>query len=86
MPVRIFDVKPKPLHPAVPGGFTLDDFTVDELAGTVTCPAGHTRPMSHKRTVTFGRLCAHCPRRQRCTTAAGTRSGPGRRRTPLLRR
>ena len=67
-------IKPKPLHPAVPGGFTLDDFTVDEPAGTVTCPAGHTRPMSHKRTVTFGRLCAHCPLRQRCTTAAGGRS------------
>ena len=34
-------IKPKPLRPAVPGGFTLDDFTVDEDAGTVTCPAGH---------------------------------------------
>ncbi len=47
-------IKPKPLRPAVPGGFTLDDFTVDEPAGAVTCPAGHTRPMSPKRTVTFG--------------------------------
>jgi len=56
-------IKPNPLRPAVPGGFTLDDFTVDEPAGAVTCPAGHTRPMSHKRTVTFGRLCAHCPLR-----------------------
>ena len=51
-------IKPKPLRPAVPGGFTLDDFTIDEPAGAVTCPAGHTRPMSPKRTVTFGRLCA----------------------------
>ena len=33
-------IKPGPLRPAVPGGFTLDDFTVDEGAGTVTCPAG----------------------------------------------
>ena len=32
-------IKPWPLRPAVPGGFTLDDFTVDEAAGTVTCPA-----------------------------------------------
>ncbi len=67
-------IKPKPLRPAVPGGFTLDDFTVDELAGKVTCPAGHTRPMSPKRTVTFGALCVGCPLRQRCTSAADGRS------------
>jgi Transposase DDE domain/Transposase domain (DUF772) len=67
-------IKPKPLRPAVPGGVTLDDFTVDEPGGTVTCPAGHTRPMSPKRTVTFGALCAGCPLRQRCTTAADGRS------------
>ena len=36
-------IKPKPLQPAVDGGFTIDDFTVDEQAGTVTCPAGLTR-------------------------------------------
>ena len=67
-------IKPKPLRPAVPGGFTLDDFTIDEPAGTVTCPAGHTRPMSPKRTVTFGALCAGCSLRQRCTSAADGRS------------
>jgi hypothetical protein len=67
-------IKPKPLRPAVPGGFTLDDFTIDEPAGAVTCPAGHTRPMSPKRTVTFGALCAGCPLRQRCSTAADGRS------------
>jgi hypothetical protein len=67
-------IKPKPLLPAVPGGFALDDFTVDEPAGTVTCPAGHTRAMSPKRTVTFGALCAHCPLRSRCTTAKDGRS------------
>ena len=34
-------IKPKPLTPAgVPGEFTLDDFTIDEQASTVTCPAG----------------------------------------------
>ena len=37
-------IKPWPLRPAVDGGFTLDDFTVDETAGTVTCPNGLTRP------------------------------------------
>ena len=35
-------IKPIPLRPAVPGGFTRDDFAVDLAAGTVTCPAGHT--------------------------------------------
>ena len=67
-------IKPKPLRPAVPGGFTLDDFSIDEPAGAVTCPAGHTRLMSPKRTVTFGRLCVGCPLRQRCSTAADGRS------------
>ena len=32
-------IKPGPLRPAVPGGFTIDDFTADHAAGTVTCPA-----------------------------------------------
>src|SRR2546421_2093063 len=67
-------IKPKPVQPAVPGGFTIDDFTVDEHAGTVTCPAGITRPMSKTRTVTFGAACAGCPLRQRCTTAKDGRS------------
>src|SRR5436190_325158 len=67
-------IKPKPLPSAVPDGFTLDDFTPDENDGTVTCPNGNTRPMSPARTVTFGRLCADCPLRQRCTTAKTGRS------------
>src|SRR6266536_5581801 len=36
-------IKPKPLQAPVEGGFTVDDFTVDEQARTVTCPAGNTR-------------------------------------------
>jgi transposase len=63
-------LKPKPLHAPVPGGFTVDDFIVDEAAGTVICPAGHSRPVSAKRHVTFGALCRGCPLRQRCTTSA----------------
>jgi hypothetical protein len=39
-------IKPKPLRPAVAGGFTLDNFGIDEENGTVTCPGGHTRSMS----------------------------------------
>jgi hypothetical protein len=67
-------IKPGPLRPAVPGGFTLDDFTISEAQGTVTCPAGITRPMSPKRTVTFGAACGGCLLRNRCTTAKDGRS------------
>lgn len=63
-------IKPMPLSRAVPGGFSIDDFTVDEAAGTVTCPAGTTRPVSAKGSVTFGSVCASCPLKTRCTTAA----------------
>jgi len=67
-------IKPGPVRPAVPGGFTVDDFAVNEDDGTVSCPAGQVRPMSPARTVTFGAVCAACPLRARCTTAAGGRS------------
>jgi len=63
-------IKPWPLRPAVPGGFTLEDFTVEETAGTVTCPNGLTRTISPKRKVTFGAGCRGCPLRDRCTTSA----------------
>ncbi len=62
-------IKPGPLRPAVAGGFTADDFTVDENSGTVTCPAGLTRLISARRYVTFGAACRTCPLRGRCTTA-----------------
>jgi hypothetical protein len=61
-------IKPKPLKPAVEGGFTLDDFTADEQAGTVTCPNGITRRITARRNVTFGAACRTCPLRARCTT------------------
>src|SRR6266540_1388154 len=65
-------IKPKPLNPAVPGGFTLDDFIINN--DSVTCPAGNTRPITPARTVTFGQLCQHCPLRAQCTTAKTGRS------------
>jgi hypothetical protein len=61
-------LKPKPLQPAVQGGFTVDDFTVDHQAGTVTCPNAITRPISATGVATFGALCRACPLRQQCTT------------------
>jgi hypothetical protein len=67
-------VKPWPLQPSIPGGFTIDDFTIDEHAGTVTCPAGVTRRLSRTRVATFGVACRGCPLRQRCTTATDGRT------------
>jgi IS5 family transposase len=61
-------IKPKPLQTPVEGGFTVDDFTVDEQAGTVTCPAGHTVTLSRTRIAAFGAACRDCPLRTRCTT------------------
>jgi hypothetical protein len=61
-------IKPWPLRPAVPGGFTIEDFVVDETAGTATCPAGITRPISRTRVVTFGAACRGCVLHPRCTT------------------
>ena len=61
-------IKPRPLQAPVEGGFTIDDFTVDERAGTVTCPAGHTVALSRTRIATSGVSCRDCPLRGRCTT------------------
>ena len=61
-------LKPKPLQAAVRGGFTVDDFTVDRQAGTVTCPAAITRPISATGVATFGARCHTCPLPQQCTT------------------
>jgi hypothetical protein len=63
-------IKPWPLRPAVDGGFTLDDFTVDENAGTVTCPNRLTARITRTRTVSFGARCRDCPLRAHCTTSA----------------
>ena len=62
-------IKPVPLRPAVAGGFTLDDFTIDEAAGTVTCPAGVTRTLTPARHAVFGAACRGCPLRAQCTKA-----------------
>jgi transposase len=78
-------IKPKPLQPPVEGGFTVDDFTVDEDEGTVRCPAGHTRPISRTRVASFGALCRDCPLRDRCTTSKTGRKIVLHQRDALLR-
>jgi hypothetical protein len=62
-------IKPIPLQSAVPGGFTVHDFRIDQQAGTVRCPAGATAPITSSGQASFARYCQHCPLRQRCTTA-----------------
>jgi hypothetical protein len=51
-------IKPPPLQPAVPGGFTSGDFTVDGQAET-----------DGTRLAQFRALCRGCPLRHRCTTS-----------------
>jgi hypothetical protein len=67
-------IKPKPLQSAVDGGFTIDDFTVDEIAGTVTCPHQVTRVITRSRYAVFGAACRTCPLRQRCTNSKDGRT------------
>jgi len=62
-------IKPIPLRPVVPEGFTRDDFVIDHRARTATCPGGHTVAISPGGAATFGVRCTGCPFRQRCTTA-----------------
>ncbi len=67
-------LKPWPLRPAVEGGFTIDDFTHDPDAGTLTCPAGVTRRLTAQRRAVFKSACSGCPLRKQCTTAADGRT------------
>jgi len=63
-------VKPAPTRSAVPGGFTVDDFTVDHSNRTASCPAGLSRTISRTGLATFGVACRGCSLRERCTTRA----------------
>jgi hypothetical protein len=78
-------IKPRPLQAPVPGGLTIDDFTVDEQAGMVTCPAGHAVALSRTRVATFGVLCRGCPLRAQCTTCKTGRKLVLHERDDLLR-
>jgi transposase len=78
-------IKPRPIPVAITGGFTVDDFTVAEAAATMTCPAGHTRPLTKTRSVIFGALCRTCPLAARCTTSKRGRTIKLHERDDLLR-
>jgi hypothetical protein len=61
--------------PTAPGGrMGKDRFDIDLAAGTVTCPARLTVPITPARhgggRARFGRACMVCPLRQGCTTSA----------------
>src|SRR5215471_12431859 len=71
-------IKPPPLPRAIPGGFPIDDFTVNHQAATATCPAGHTVALGRtqadgNRAAQFKTRCHRCPLRERCTTATAGR-------------
>lgn len=67
-------IKPIALRAAVLGGFTKDDFAIDTVAGTVTCPAGQTVAITPSNKAVFGIRCRSCPLMSRCTTAKGGRT------------
>jgi IS5 family transposase len=75
-------VKAAPIRPAVAGGFTVDAFTVDHTARTVTCPARATRDNTRAGNAISRRrvAAAHCgpaappaPPGRRCTCDRSTR-------------
>jgi IS5 family transposase len=63
-------VKPAPTRSAVAGGFTVDDFIVDDTARTATCPAGVIRTITRAGNAIFETACRGCALRPRCTTSA----------------
>ncbi len=65
-------IKPIPLTPAIPGGFTIDDFY--RVGRKLTCPAGITVTITAKGNANYGTNCAKCPQRSRCTTSARGRT------------
>ena len=67
-------IKPIPLSSAVPGGFTIHDFRIDQPAGTVSCPAGYQTKITASGQASFARWCQRCPLRQHCTSAKDGRT------------
>ena len=67
-------IKPMPLRPAVDGGYTIEDFEIDIDASTVTCPNGVTLKINPNGRARFGKNCATCPLRRRCTKSKAGRT------------
>ena len=67
-------IKPIPLRPAIPAGFTLDDFTIDTDKSVVTCPQGVTVSITRGGAAVFGARCRGCPLRGRCTRSRDGRT------------
>jgi IS5 family transposase len=65
-------IKPPPLHPAVPGGFTIDDFEITPDGTAIACPADITVELRNRR-ASFAGHCHSCQLRSLCTTAQGGR-------------
>ena len=49
--------------------FRRDDFVIDYVQRTVTCPAGQTVAITTAGNAVFGWRCTTCPSRHRCTSA-----------------
>ena len=64
--------------PRAPGGrFPKSEFEIDQDAGTVRCPAGHTaplRPLKVGQIARFGGVCAACPLVKKCTASRSGRT------------
>lgn len=67
-------IKPIPLRPAVPGGFTIDSFVIDPATGTASCPGGVAVRITPKGTASFGARCRGCELRPRCTRSKDGRT------------
>ena len=67
-------IKPPPLRPAVKDGYNLDDFDIDEVGRTITCPAGITVTINANRRARFGKNCRDCPERRHCTKSKAGRT------------
>jgi hypothetical protein len=58
-------IEPWPLNSVVQSGFTLDDFTVSEAAGTVPARMASPGKSPPKRRATFDAACTECPFKER---------------------
>jgi hypothetical protein len=64
-----------PVAPA--GRFAKDQFTIDQHAATVTCPAGQTTALRTRKDgqiASFGAACRDCPLAERCTASPDGRT------------